>query len=188
MLTEYEKRAGLNNVLEPWDYVPELDQSYNAGQPMTISLRPYRADDQEFLFTLYASTRLHEIAPFGWPEAQQQAFLRMQFKAQQSWYAMTYAQAEHQIIELDGIAIGRMMVLRQQPAAVLVDIALLPQHRGKGIGGDLLRDLIQQCDQEKLPLRLQVLKTNPALRLYERLGFIRTGEDQMYIQMERQPR
>jgi ribosomal protein S18 acetylase RimI-like enzyme len=79
------------------------------------------------------------------------------------------------------------MVARQQPAATLVDIALLPEHRGKGIGGGLIRELIGQCDQQKLPLRLQVLRTNPALRLYERLGFTRTAEDQIYIQMERAP-
>jgi ribosomal protein S18 acetylase RimI-like enzyme len=154
---------------------------------MTISLRPYRDYDREFLFKLYASTRADEIAPFGWPPAQQEAFLRMQFTAQQQWYIMSYAQAEHQIIEQDGVPIGRLMVSRAQPVAVLVDIALLPEHRGKGIGGGLVRALIEQCNQARLPLRLQVLKTNPALRLYERLGFNRIGEDQIYIQMERQP-
>jgi GNAT superfamily N-acetyltransferase len=154
---------------------------------MNIALRPYRAEDEPFLFQLYAGTRLHEIAPFGWPAAQQEAFLRMQFTAQQRWYAMAYPQAEHHIIEQEGIAIGRMMVSRQQTAAVLVDIALLQEHRGKGVGGGLVQQLIRQCDQEKLPLQLQVLRTNPALRLYERLGFLRTGEDQIYIQMEKQP-
>ena len=154
---------------------------------MMISLRPYQEFDRDFLFKVYASTRADEIAPFGWPPAQQEIFLRMQFTAQQQWYSMSYAQAEHQIIELDGVAIGRIMVSRQKPAAVLLDIALLPEHRGQGIGGKLLRELIQQCNHEKLPLRLQVLRTNPALRLYERLGFTRTSEDQVYIQMERQP-
>jgi ribosomal protein S18 acetylase RimI-like enzyme len=154
---------------------------------MTISLRPYQEYDRDFLFKLYASTRADEIAPFGWPPAQQEAFLRMQFTAQQQWYTMSYAQAEHHIVEQDGVPIGRLMVSRKPPAAVLVDIALLPEHRGKGIGGGLVRDLIQQCNREKFPLRLQVLKTNPAQRLYERLGFLRTGEDQMYIQMEKQP-
>jgi len=51
----------------------------------------------------------------------------------------------------------------------------------------LLSDLIQQCKSDGVPLKLQVLKNNPALRLYERLGFLRAGEDQMYIQMERHP-
>jgi ribosomal protein S18 acetylase RimI-like enzyme len=157
------------------------------AKAMTISLRPFRADDQEFLYQLYASTRLHEIAGFGWPAAQQEMFLRMQFNAQYHSYEAAYEHAEHQIVEQDGKPVGRIMVVWQKDFALLVDIALLAEHRGRAIGGDLLRDLIQQCVRKKVPLRLQVLKTNPALRLYQRLGFATTGEDQMYIQMERQP-
>lgn len=153
---------------------------------MPPQLRPARSDDQEFLFRLYASTRLQEIGAFGWPEAQQQAFLRMQFNAQQRWYEMSYSQADHQIIEQDGAPIGRLMVWRQPGFVLLVDIALLPEFRGKGIGGALIGKLIQECDQQKLPLRLQVQRVNPAQRLYQRLGFNKTGEDQMYLQMEKQ--
>jgi ribosomal protein S18 acetylase RimI-like enzyme len=155
---------------------------------MTISLRPFRPDDQEFLYTLYASTRLHEIAGFGWPTAQQEMFLRMQFNAQYRSYESAYPQAEHQIVEQDGEPIGRIMVLREKASVLLVDIALLTEHRGRGIGGELLRGLIRECARDAVPMRLQVLKTNPALRLYERLGFTCTGEDQMYIQMEWQPK
>jgi ribosomal protein S18 acetylase RimI-like enzyme len=160
--------------------------------PMTISLRPYRADDQEFLFRLYASTRMHEIAGFGWPAAQQEMFLRMQFEAQRRSYESAYPEAEHQIIEWAGEPIGRIIVLREKVLRekdfmLLVDIALLTEHRGRGIGGQLIRELIHQCSRDRVPLRLQVLKTNPALRLYERLGFTRTGEDQIYVQMERRP-
>jgi ribosomal protein S18 acetylase RimI-like enzyme len=154
---------------------------------MPPTLRPFCGDDQEFLFRLYASTRQHEIAAFGWPEAQQQAFLRMQFNAQQRSYEMSYGQADHQIVEQEGVPIGRLMVLRQPGSVLLVDIALLPEFRGQGIGGVLIRRLILECDQKKVPLRLQVQKINPAQRLYQRLGFNRTGEDQMYIQMEKQP-
>jgi ribosomal protein S18 acetylase RimI-like enzyme len=154
---------------------------------MAISLRPYRSDDQEFLFKLYASTRMHEIAGFGWPAAQQEMFLRMQFDAQRRSYEAAYPEAEHQIIERDEQPIGRIMVFRNEDSTLLVDIALLTEHRGLGIGGQLIRDLVQQCSSDYVPLHLQVLKANPALRLYERLGFTRTGEDQMYIQMERQP-
>jgi ribosomal protein S18 acetylase RimI-like enzyme len=157
------------------------------AKAMTISLRPFRPDDQEFLYQLYASTRLHEIAGFGWPATQQEMFLRMQFNAQYRSYEVAYGQAEHQIVEQDGKPVGRIMVLWQKDFALLVDIALLAEHCGRAIGGDLLRELIQQCARKRVPLRLQVLKTNPALRLYQRLGFATTGEDQMYIQMERQP-
>ena len=159
---------------------------------MTISLRPSRPEDQDFLFQLYSSTRLQEIAAFGWPAAQQEMFFRMQFTAQQRWYEATYGQSDHQIVEQDGEPIGRLMVFRENALqekgpVLLVDISLLTEHRGQGIGGELLRDLIQQCRRDNVPLKLQVLKTNPALRLYERLGFLRTGEDQMYIQMEIRP-
>ena len=154
---------------------------------MTISLRPVRPDDQEFLYRLYVSTRLHEIAGFGWPAAQQEMFFRMQFNAQYRSYEAAYGKAEHQIVEQDGQPAGRMMVLWEKDFALLVDIALLEEHRGRGFGGGLLAELIQQCEGKRVPLRLQVLKTNPARRLYERMGFISTGEDQMYIQMERRP-
>lgn len=152
---------------------------------MNISLRPFRPEDQEFLFKLYSGTRQQEVSAWGWNSAQQEAFLRMQFNAQQRSYEMTYEGAEHQIIVLDENAIGRIMVLRKREAALLVDISLLPEYRGRGIGGGLVRDLMEQCNKDKVAVRLQVLKTNPAQRLYERLGFLKIGEDDMYFQMEK---
>ena len=98
---------------------------------MTISLRPFRPEDQEFLFQLYASTRMDEIAGFGWPAAQQEMFLRMQFDAQRRSYESAYGHAEHQIVEQDGQPIGRLMVLREKDFTLLVDIALLAEHRAK---------------------------------------------------------
>jgi ribosomal protein S18 acetylase RimI-like enzyme len=154
---------------------------------VTISLRPFRQDDQEFIFKLYVSTRLGEIAEFGWSEAQQEAFLRMQFEARYRSYESAYGKAEHHIVEQDGRPIGRVMVLWEKDFVLLVDIALLSEYRQQGIGGRLVCELIGQCNRRSVPLRLQVSKTNPALRLYERLGFIRQAEDQMYIQMERRP-
>ena len=134
---------------------------YNAERMIPIQLRPYREEDVEFLFQLYASTRQQEIATLGWPEAQQGAFLRMQFTAQQRWYASAYPEAEHQIIERDGVAMGRFLVMRQPASVMLVDIALLPDHRGQGIGTELVGQLVRQCQSKKVPLRLQVLKGNP---------------------------
>ena len=155
---------------------------------MKPQLRPSAPEDREFLFRLYASTRVDELRAFGWPSAQQEAFLRMQFNAQQQWYSATYWTAENQIIEQDHEPIGRMIVQREGGTWRLLDISLLPEHRGRGIGGELLRALIEQCRDSGAVLQLQVLNTNPAQRLYTRLGFIRTGEDQIYTQMELRPR
>ncbi len=91
--------------------------------------------------------------------------------------------AEFQIIELQSQPIGRMIVLRQPGSWHLVDISL-PEYRAHGMGGEVIRSLMRECKECGAGLKLQVLNTNPARRLYERLGFIRTGEDQIYTHME----
>jgi ribosomal protein S18 acetylase RimI-like enzyme len=111
----------------------------------------------------------------------------MQFAAQRQWYETAYPQSDYQIAMLDGLPVGRMIVQRQPDAVTLVDISLMPEHRSRGIGGRLLRDLLDESGRQGLPVRLQVLKNNPAARLYERLGFDKTGEDQMYWHMEWRP-
>jgi len=152
---------------------------------MPISLRPAGPEDQAFLFKLYVSTRTPEVSGFGWSQEQQEAFLRMQYNAQRGWYEAAFPHAEEQIVELDHAPIGRMIVWRAgDGATTLVDISLSPDRRGQGIGGGLIRDLKEQCDQRNVVLRLQVLKTNPAARLYERLGFHKIGEDDLYSHME----
>ncbi len=154
---------------------------------MNISRRPVRPEDQEFQFRLYSSTRQEEIAAFGWSREQQEAFLRMQFAAQMNWYSTAYPQAAWEIVELEHIAVGRMIVLRGKDSFTLVDITLLSEYRGKGIGTALVRELLQRGGEESVPVRLQVRKGNPAARLYQRLGFVKTGEDDIYLQMEKRP-
>jgi ribosomal protein S18 acetylase RimI-like enzyme len=151
---------------------------------MDINLRPVSAGDQEFLYQLYADTRREEIALFGWPPAQQEAFLRMQFNAQRTWYETAYAGAEHRLILVDSESAGRILVFRETKANRLVDISLLSHFRGQNIGTRLLRDLIHQSANEGLEVHLQVLKSNRARALYERLAFTVTGEDGMYYRME----
>ena len=80
-----------------------------------------------------------------------------------------------------------MIVLRGAQEFHLIDIALLPEHRGCGIGTALVGELIAESRRAAVPLALQVLKTNRAVHLYQRLGFIRSGEDEMYYQMRANP-
>lgn len=154
---------------------------------MPLTSRPSCPEDKDFLFRLYASTRSVEIAAFGWNDLQKQAFLSVQFNAQQRWYETAYPEAEQRIVMIEGTMIGRTIVHRGSDAVVLVDISLLAENRGQGWGSLLMRELLEQCRRNGLPLRLQVLRTNPAQRLYERLGFQRTGEDPLYVQMEWRP-
>jgi ribosomal protein S18 acetylase RimI-like enzyme len=149
----------------------------------SISLRPANSDDRNFLLRLYASTREEELANVGWNEAQRTAFVTMQFESQQR----CYPQGDHRIILLDENPIGRILLNRQPDAILLVDISILAAHRNAGIGSRLLRDLLAEAQAIAKPIRLHVLKTNRAIRLYEELGFCTIGEDGAYFEMQYDP-
>lgn len=150
-------------------------------------MRPVIAGDEAFLFRVYAGVRGEEVAAWGWDLAQVDAFLRMQFTAQNRWYASQYPGAEHSLILCDEEPAGRLMVLETGQEIRLVDISLLPQFRNRGIGRSLLAGLIEEARTSGRPVRLHVLKNNPALRLYQRLGFSITADAEPYWQMERLP-
>jgi ribosomal protein S18 acetylase RimI-like enzyme len=148
-----------------------------------------RPDDEDFLFRLYASTRQEEISAWGWNQAQQEAFLRMQYTAQRRWYDVAYAGAEHRLIlenkGENGEPIGRILVQRAEGVIELVDISLLPEHRNRGIGTALLRELIEEARKSRATVRLQVLRNNEgAIRLYRRMGFAIVSEDEVRYHME----
>lgn len=149
-----------------------------------ITLRDAAPEDMPFLARLYSDTRCQEVSAWGWPPSQQELFLQMQFDAQHRSYRSSFPDAADRIIYVEDAPAGRLLVDRETTACLLVDIALLAAHRNHGIGTLLLRDLQEECRTRDRVLRLQVLRGNPAIRLYERLGFRQTGADPVYIQME----
>ena len=140
--------------------------------------------DEKFLFQVYAGVRREEIAAWGWSPAQQEAFLRMQFMAQQSSYRARYPQAAFSLIRRNEVPAGSLIVARDADAVVLVDIALLPEHRRKGVGQRLLEGLRAEAAAADLPLRLSVRRDNPAIKLYARIGLAVVAEDEVYLMME----
>ncbi len=151
---------------------------------MCLTLRSVAPSDEAFLFQLYASTRNEELDAWGWDMDQRESFLKQQFSAQRQSYLVQFVQADDRIIMKGARAVGRMMVLRGQSEFRLIDITLLPEFRNTGIGTGLLRDFLAEAVKAGKPLRLQVLKTNPAVRLYTRLQFAIVGHDELYLQME----
>jgi ribosomal protein S18 acetylase RimI-like enzyme len=149
-----------------------------------LKTRPVHTEDESFLFELYASTRQSELLAWGWDDAMQQNFLRMQWNAQRMGYSHQYPGADHLVILWGDQRAGRLYIFRNNLEIRLVDIALLPAFYNQGIGSSLLQDLQRQAQAADLPLRLRVLKNNPARRLYERLQFATTDEDEMYLRME----
>lgn len=152
-----------------------------------ISLRPALPSDEPFLLRLYASTREEDLAFLAGNEAQAQAFVQMQFNFQKRVYDAQFPAAEHSIILAGEQEIGRLLVDRTESENHLVDIALLTQFRGRGIGGSVIRELQQEAARDGKGMRLSVRQNNPARRLYERLGFTITGDDGAYFAMRWSP-
>jgi ribosomal protein S18 acetylase RimI-like enzyme len=151
-----------------------------------VTTRPALApDDDAFLLALYASTRRAEIARFGWPEAAQDSFIRMQFEAQSRYYRQTFPDAHYCVICLGGERVGRLIVDRRGDEMHIVDIALRPECRGRGVGGGLIRQLLAEADAGHLSVSLNVLKGSAACRFWERAGFTSRGGDDVYLAMER---
>lgn len=155
--------------------------------PAAITLRPIVASDEEFLCRLYASTREEELAPVPWSREEKNAFLRQQFSAQHAYYQEHYADADLQLILREGVPIGRLYVACWPEEIRIVDIALLPKHRGGGIGTALLQGILAEADAAGLPVRIHVEVFNPARRLYQRLGFNQIADRGVYLFLERAP-
>ena len=153
----------------------------------TVALRPVRDDDREFLYRVYASTREEELAVVPWREEQKEEFLRMQFRAQDVHYRQHYGDARYDVILLDGEPVGRLYVDRRDDEIRIIDIALLTGHRRKGIGGSLVRELLDEAAAADKPVTIHVEHYNPAMSLYTRLGFTKIGDTGVYDLMEWRP-
>lgn len=152
--------------------------------PHAVSLRPASANDEAFVRQVYASTRQEEMQSWGWTAEQQQHFVRMQFDARRSAYAATYPVSVECVILDADVPAGSITVSRSSAEIRLVDIALLPEHRSRGIGTILLSMLTRESMSSDIPVRLSVVRGNPAYHLYERLGFVVTDAGPMYLEME----
>ncbi|MDE2371981.1 MAG: GNAT family N-acetyltransferase [Burkholderiales bacterium] len=135
------------------------------------SLRPALADDAAFLLRVYAATRANELALTGWTPAQCDDFVRMQFSAQDRDYRQRFPGARFEVVELGGVPAGRLYVDAGDSEIRLLDIALLPECRGRGIGTALLQGLLAEGRRRALAVSLHVETLNPAAALYRRLGF-----------------
>lgn len=128
-------------------------------------------DDLAFTARVYASTRQEELAQTGWPQPMIDAFLAQQHQAQHTYYSAHYAGMHRYAIRRGGVDIGRLYLHEGASELRVVDIALLPEARGKGIGGALLADVTSYAAARGLRVSIHVEQNNPARRLYLRAGF-----------------
>jgi GNAT superfamily N-acetyltransferase len=153
-----------------------------------VAVRPAGDADGAFFARVYASTREDEVArmPFGSKE-ERSGFLAQQFAAQSAHYARCYGGASYGVVVVDGVDAGRLIVAELADEVLIVDVALLPAFRGRGVGTRLLAPLLAEADAAGRTVGIHVERLNPAQRLYERLGFVAGDDDGVYRKMERPP-
>jgi ribosomal protein S18 acetylase RimI-like enzyme len=150
---------------------------------VAVTLRPVTAADADLLLRLMASTHADALVLAGLAPAGIEALLRMQVTAQERQYRSLHPDSEHSIVVVDGEAVGRLWVAGDATALRVLDITLLPGHRGHGLGGTLLRRIQEQAVASGRWVRLHVAAGNPAASLYARLGFVPCGGDQVHVEM-----
>lgn len=153
----------------------------------SVTLRRVEPGDDQFLRCVYASTREEELAPLPWSDDEKAAFLRQQFDAQDEHYRRHYDGASFDVIVLEGVPVGRLFVARWHDEIRIMDLALLIEHRAAGIGTSVLSQLLDEGKRARKRVSVHVEKYNPAIRLYERLGFRAVADKGVYLLMEASP-
>lgn len=167
-------------------------------EPLTIpvllaergySLRHARNSDLPWLHELYATTRAAEMAMVPWAASVKRAFTDQQFRLQHQHYLSHYPNADFLVVERARHPVGRYYLQRDGSSGYLViDISLLPEEQGKGIGSELIRHTQHEAREQWAAIRLHVHQMNPrAQRLYQRLGFEREDDTATHIAMRWRP-
>ncbi len=151
----------------------------------TATTRPFTPEDCEFLYRVYASTRAVEMELVDWSDEQKADFLRFQFDARHKYYQQQFPRAAFDLILVGDEPAGRLYVDRRAEEIRLIDIALLPERRGGGLGSAILERILAEADEK--PVRIHVEHNNRALSLYHRLGFRKIEDQGVYYLMEWSP-
>jgi ribosomal protein S18 acetylase RimI-like enzyme len=148
-------------------------RAFVPGAPRDDALRFHRVAEADlaFVFALYAQVRAAELAPVPWPEDAKDAFLAEQAALQHRHYLANYPGADLLVIEGESRPIGRVYVYRAPAEIRIMDIALIPDWRNRGIGTRLLNEICDEARATGSRVTLHVEPDNPAQRLYRRLGF-----------------
>jgi ribosomal protein S18 acetylase RimI-like enzyme len=196
MLAARPGLAATGNVLPTFDHietrgtlVPSPDV---VSDPLRVrssghELRRAGSADAELLFRVYASTRAEELAALDWPPATMEVFLRQQFDAQDRHYRQSYPEASFDLIIVDGQRAGRLYLDRTADETRIVDIALLPEFRGRGVGTRVVGDVMAAACRRDASVTIHVERTNPALSWYQRLGFQMEEDRGVYLFLRWRP-
>jgi ribosomal protein S18 acetylase RimI-like enzyme len=145
---------------------------------VNVTLRPASSDDAPLFYRVIDLTmRNFILATWGsWDEE------RVQRESQE------HSRLPHaQIIQVDHVDAGILRVARYPTHLQVEQIYLLPQSQRLGIGSEVMNKIITEATELSIPVRLQVMATNPAKKFYEHLGFVVTETIPDFFLMEKSP-
>jgi ribosomal protein S18 acetylase RimI-like enzyme len=152
-----------------------------------ITFRPTTEEDYNFLVNLYESTRQEELALTQWDADQREAFVRMQFAAQRGHYRAKRPAGREELILVDGEPAGRLYSDLSGDTDHLLDLCLLPEYRGRGIGVLVLQGILAAASATGRRVTIYVENFNRSLAFFERHGFTRTSENGVHYLLEWRP-
>jgi GNAT superfamily N-acetyltransferase len=136
-----------------------------------VTRRSVQLADEAFLFELYASTRAHELELLPWNDDQRKSFLKMQFSAQNQDYRRRFPEGVHELLLCEGLPAGRLYVARSDKEIRILDISLMPEYRNQGLGGAIIRELLNEASETKRPVRIYLERDNPYRSVFDQFGF-----------------
>lgn len=152
---------------------------------MSLRLVPVSHSDYSLLFEIYISSRADELKFVPWTDEQKKTFLAAQFQAQTNHYYSTYSNGSFDLIKLDDQPAGRLFQAELDDEIRIIDITLLPQFRGCGIGTQLLSEVLESGTNKQKSMTIYLDTDSPAQTLFSRLGFIPVADDGVYCLWER---
>ena len=145
----------------------------SGAETVAYRLRAATAADAAFIYALrVAGLKEYVVQLWGWDESVQAARFQECFDP-----------AHYQVVMVRGRDVGAVAVEWRDAEVFLADIEILPEWQRCGLGTAIITAILTEAGQRKLPVALQVLKGNPARRLYERLGFRVVEETRTHVLM-----
>ncbi|MBZ5620035.1 MAG: GNAT family N-acetyltransferase [Acidobacteriia bacterium] len=155
---------------------------------MPLFVRPALPQDEQFVYELAWQVMHDQLHAWRWDPNIRHALLDLQVRSKRNAYAAAHPHADYAIIMLDDQPVGHMIIDRSGEFYDLVDISILPKHRGAGIGTRLILALSMEAEMVHKNVRLYVSISNPrAADLYRRLGFRVIQDLETDLLMERTP-
>jgi ribosomal protein S18 acetylase RimI-like enzyme len=145
-------------------------------KPMRITLRHAVAEDFEYCERLYFAGMKNIIEELG-----------LSAIAQKASFPQQWAVEEVRIISADGSDVGWLQSDMRKEGLFVGQLFVDSPFQGHGIGTQVMRQLIDEAAGQNQAVSLAVAKINPALRLYKRLGFRITHEDDRKFYMTLDP-